>query len=156
MEQLLSYRDQLISRLERSVDEFCEACLRAGDVHRHGDGWNIHQTVVHLRDAHRLVYGLRARRTAEQDNPLFEDFDQDAWMAAHYDPGEPLDQALAELKKNVLDLAKWLRHQPPETWARESRHEVMGGGFTLQTWVERGLAHIEGHLEEVREGKRKT
>jgi hypothetical protein len=29
----------------------------------------------------------------------------------------------------------------------------MGGGFTLQTWVERGLAHIEGHLDEVRGAK---
>jgi hypothetical protein len=26
----------------------------------------------------------------------------------------------------------------------------LGSGFTLQTWVERGLAHIEEHAEMVR------
>jgi hypothetical protein len=155
MEQLLAYREQLISRLERSVEEFCRACLETKEADRSRDGWTVHQIAVHARDADRLVYGLRARRTAQEPNPLFEDFDQDAWMAAHYDPAEPLEKVLEELKGSVLSLAEWLRGLSPIEWARESRHEVMGGGFTLQTWVERGLGHIEGHLEEVR-GRGKT
>ena len=46
-----------------------------------------------------------------------------------------------------------LRALPAEAWSRESRHATMGSGFTLQTWVERGLAHIEEHVETVRKGK---
>jgi hypothetical protein len=38
---------------------------------------------------------------------------------------------------------------PAEAWSRESRHATFGGGFTLQTWVERDLAHIEEHLKVV-------
>jgi hypothetical protein len=150
MEQLLDYRNQLLARLEDSVTQFCEACARTPARRASAGGWNVHQLAVHTRDADRLVYGLRARRTAEEHHPSFEDFDQDAWMAQHYDPDEPVEQVLTELRGSVLGLAAWLRGLPPQAWARLSRHAVLGGGFTLQTWVERGLAHIEGHLEEVR------
>jgi hypothetical protein len=151
LEQLLEYRKQLLSRLERSVELFCEACNRAGTIRGSVDGWDVHQQAVHARAVDRWVYGLRARRTAEEQEPLFEDFDQDAWMAENYDPDEPLEQVLAELRGGVLSQVEWLRGLPPRAWARQSRHVVLGGGFTLQTWVERGLAHLEGHLEQVRE-----
>jgi len=31
-----------------------------------------------------------------------------------------------------------------------SRHTTLGSGLTLQSWVEKDLAHIEEHLETVR------
>jgi hypothetical protein len=39
---------------------------------------------------------------------------------------------------------------PREVWSRESRHPELGGGLTLQFWVERSLAHIEEHLTAVK------
>jgi len=48
-------------------------------------GWNVHPLAAHTRDVDKLVYGMRARRTLEEDNPLFENFDGDAYMAEHYD-----------------------------------------------------------------------
>lgn len=152
MKQLLEYRSKLIHRLEAATDEFHSACLAIRDPHKTTEegGWNIHQLAVHTRDADKLVYGLRVRRTAEEDNPEFENFDQDEWIATNYDPDEPLASILDELSASITKTVSMLRALPPEAWTRVSSHEVYGGGFTLQTWVERGLAHIQEHLEAVK------
>ena len=71
-------------------------------------------------------------------------------MAEHYDTNEPLDEMLDEFVKNVEALNDYLTTLPPEAWSRESRHVTFGGGFTLQTWIERNLAHIEEHLAVVK------
>ncbi|HEY2979719.1 MAG TPA: DinB family protein [Anaerolineales bacterium] len=149
MEELLAYRRQLVDRMEKSVEKFCAAVRAAAGAAPSGEGWNVHQLAVHTRDGDKLVYGLRVYRTAQEPNPLFEDFDQDAWMAAQYDANEPLEHVLEDLSGSVHKLAAWLREAPAEAWSRESRHAVMGSGFTMQTWAERGLAHLEGHLEEI-------
>ena len=151
MKQLQEYRAKLIDRLEAATDEFRSACLAIRDPYQttDEDGWNIHQLAVHTRDADKLVYGLRIRRTVEEDNPEFENFDQDAWMTANYDPDEPLASILDELSASVTEVVSILRNLTLEAWGRKSSHEVYGGGFTLQTWVERGLAHIQEHLESV-------
>ena len=70
-------------------------------------------------------------------------------MAEHYEPDEPLASILDELSASITETVSMLRELPPEAWSRESSHEVYGEGFTLQTWVERGLAHIEEHLQTV-------
>ncbi len=152
MKQLLEYRSKLIDRLEAATNDFRSACLAIRDPHQTTDegGWTIHQLAVHTRDADKLVYGLRIHRTVEKDNPAFENFDQDKWMTVNYDPDEPLASILDELSASVTKTVSMLRALPPEAWARASSHEIYGGGFTLQTWVERGLAHIQEHLEAVR------
>ena len=151
MKQLLEYRSKLIDRLEAATDEFRSACLAIRDPYQTTDegGWNIHQLAVHTRDADKLVYGLRIRRTVEENNPEFENFDQDDWMTTNYDPDEPLASILDELSTSMTKTVSMLRGLPPEAWIRKSSHEIYGGGFTLQTWVERGLAHIQEHLEAV-------
>jgi len=151
MKQLLEYRSKLIDRLEFVTEEFHKACLAIGDPFKaiDEDGWNTHQLVAHTRDVDKLVYGLRARRTATEDDPVFQNFDGEAWMAAHYTSDEPLESILDELSASVKETASMLRALPPEAWNRESSHEIYGGGFTLQTWVERGLAHIQEHLDTV-------
>jgi hypothetical protein len=152
MKQLLEYRSKLIDRLENVTEEFGRACQAVPDPFKATDenGWNIHQLAAHTRDADRMVYALRIRRTVEEDNPVLQNFDADEWMAANYDSNEPLASILDELSTSVAKTASMLRELPPEAWSRESSHEIYGGGFTLQTWVERGLAHIQEHLETVK------
>lgn len=154
MKELLEYRASLLDRLLNSTREFRSACLAAEDIFvpLHG-GWNIHQIAVHTRDVDKLVYGLRARRTAVESNPEFSNFDGDVYMDEHYSPVEPLNQILDDLVKNVEDLVHMLRGLASEAWSRESRHTTLGSGFTLQKWVERGLAHIEEHMETIKRHK---
>jgi hypothetical protein len=155
MKELTEYRANLIGKLAAAAKDFRAACLAVKDPHAplEEGGWNVHQVAVHTRDVDKLVYGLRARRTALEDNPEFQNFDGDAYMAGHYDVDESLDAMLNGLVESVESLAENLRSLPTEAWSRESRHATLGSGFTLQTWVERNLAHIQEHLETVQKGK---
>lgn len=151
MEQLLEYRQHLLDRYEAAAHEFREAVETAANpnVPKEAGGWSVHQIVCHTRDVEKMVYGARLRRTLEEDNPLFENFDGDAWMAEHYRADEPLASILDELADSVQQAVARLRKLPLEAWTRPSRHAAYGDGFTAQTWLERGLAHIEEHLKSV-------
>jgi hypothetical protein len=151
MEQLIEYRQQLLTRLEGSAREFRVACQAAAGrtVAREADEWNVHQIAVHARDVEKMVYGARIRRSLEEENPLFQNFDGDTWIAEHYDPNESLASVLDELVDSVEQIVARLRELPPEVWTRPSKHETYGTGFTTQAWVERSLAHIDEHLKTV-------
>ena len=153
MEQLLEYRQSLIERYEAAARQFREAVETAtrSTVQKEAQAWSVHQIAAHTRDVEKMVYGARIRRTLKEENPLFENFDGDAWMEKHYRADESLASMLDELTDSVRTNAALLRELPSEAWTRESRHETYGGGFTAQTWVERALAHLEEHLKTVRE-----
>ena len=153
--ELNAYRQQLIDRLAETANHFREACLDVKDAYMplEAGGWNVHQLAVHTRDVHTLVYGARALRTAEEDNPEFANFDGDSYMAEHYDKNEPLVELLDRFVEDMEGVARLLRQLPAEAWSRLSRHAIMGNGFTMQTWVERDLAHIEEHIETVRSAR---
>lgn len=152
MKELNEYRARLLEKIISTAKEFREACLAVPSPFAPLDegGWNVHQIAVHTRDVHTLVYRFRAQRTAQEDNPEFQNFDGDTYMAEHYDRSEPLNAILDGFVASVQSLAMTLERLPADGWSRESRHATFGGGFTLQTWVERDLAHIEEHLKTVK------
>lgn len=152
MKELAEYRTKLIKRLEDAANAFRAECLKVRDPHASlTGGWNAHQLAVHTRDVDKLVYGSRARRTAVEDNPEFPNFDGEAYMKENYNPGEPLEELLNDFVENVRALVALLRALPGDSWSRVSRHTTLGNDFTLQTWVERDLAHIEEHLKTIQE-----
>jgi len=152
MKELEEYRKSLMEKLENAAKAFRAECLAAQDPYAplEKDNWNIHQIAVHTRDVDKLIYGLRARRTALEDNPEFPNFNGEAYMAEHYDTKEPLSELLNGFVENVEALIELLRALPAEGWSRISSHSKLGSGLTLQSWVEKDLAHIEEHLEAVR------
>ena len=156
MKELDEYRAKLIERLEQAAEEFRSACLavKHPEAPVEAGGWNVHQLAVHTRDVDRLVYGERARRTLAQENPLFASFDGDRFMAEHYDPHEPLARVLDGFVGSVRSLTKQLRGMPVGSWTRPARHETLGDSFSLQTWVERDLEHIEEHLATVQQAEK--
>ena len=151
MKELDEYRVHLIDKLVTSAEAFRTACLAVKDPFAplEPGGWNIHQLAAHVRDVDRLVYGLRAHRTIEEDNPEFGNFDGEAYMHEHYSVSEPLSAILDVLVASIRSLAGLLRTLPAQAWSRVSHHEKLGSGLTLQLWVERSLAHIEEHLKTV-------
>ncbi len=155
MKELLTYREKLIERLVSAAKTFRDMCLAVKDPFEplEAEGWNVHQIAAHTRDVDKLVYGLRARRTILEDNPEFQNFDGEAYMAEHYDASESLKEMLDGFVRNVEELAKLLRGLAVEAWSRQSQHATFGGGLTMQTWVERNLAHIEEHAETVKKAK---
>lgn len=154
MKELIEYRAKLVKRLVNAAKEFRAACLAVKDPHSAlADGWSVHQIAVHTRDVDKLVYGLRSRRTALEDNPEFPNFDGNVYLAENYDAGESLDELLNGFVESVEALVKFLKTLPAEAWSRLSRHVTLGHGLTLQSWVEKDLAHIEEHLETVKKQK---
>ena len=158
MNELEEYRMGLMQRLEEAARAFREEALAVKDPFAPlNDGsWNAHQIAVHTRDVDKLVYGLRARRTALEENPEFSTFDGEAFMAAHYDASEPLSELLDGFVENVEALIELLRALHGQGWARLSRHVMLGSGLTLQSWVEKDLAHIQEHLETLKKHNRKS
>ncbi|MBN2119390.1 MAG: DinB family protein [Anaerolineales bacterium] len=154
MKELLEYRRKLLERLAQAASEFRTACLAVRDPYAPlEEGWNVHQIAVHTRDVDRLVYGLRVRRTAVEENPEFPNFDGNVYLAENYDAGEPLAEVLNKFVESIEALVQWLQTLPAEAWSRLSRHTTLGGGLTLQTWVEKSLAHIEEHLRTAKRAK---
>ena len=145
--ELLAYRSHLIERLKSTAQEFSDVCLAIRDPYApvEADGWNAHQLAAHARDVQIHVYGARVRRTVSEEMPVFPNFDGDAWNAEHYQAGEPIAKIVDEFLTDVRKIIPWLEELPLSAWSRPSRHEVYGE-FTMQTWVERMLAHIEEHL----------
>lgn len=152
MKELAEYRTNLMERLEDSAKSFRDECLKVDDAFTPvtAEGWTVHQIAVHTRDVDEFVYGWRARRTAVEENPEFPNFDGDAYMTANYNASEPLEEVVNRLMENVQALVELLRALPMEAWSRVSRHATLGHDLTLQTWVEKDLAHIEEHLETVK------
>ena len=151
MKELNEYRARLMEKLVLATQEFRKTCLAVQDPFAllGEEGWNVHQIATHTRDVHTLVYRFRAERTAQTNNPEFQNFDGDAYMAEHYDKNEPLHGILDGFVASMQAFVMVLNRLPPEGWSRQSRHATFGSGFTLQTWVERDLAHIEEHLQTV-------
>ena len=156
MKELLEYRTKLIARLVEAAHDFRRECLAMQDVTRplEAGGWTVHQIAAHTRDVDKLVYGLRARRTATEDNPEFQNFNGEEYMTEHYSKSEPLVEILDELVEQVKSLAEELRALSSQAWARVSSHVMLGRELTLQTWVEKDLAHIREHLETVKKANR--
>ena len=155
MTELTEYRENLLTRLDQAVKEFRAACQAVKEPQKplEEGGWSLHQVAVHTRDVDKLVYGFRVRRTLEEDNPEFPNFDSESYMTQHYDPKESLQAVLDGLVQSVVSLVELLRTMPLEGWSRLSSHATQGSGLTLQTWVERGLEHLEEHLATVRNVK---
>ena len=153
MKELTEYRNNMINRLVAAAHEFRTECLAVKDPHQRLEpgGWSVHQIAAHTRDVDKLVYGARARRTAEESNPEFQKFNGEEYMTANYSAHEPLAQILDQFVGRVENLAGMLRELPGEAWARLSSHAMLGRGLTLQIWVEKDLAHIEEHLQTVRD-----
>jgi hypothetical protein len=154
MKELFEYRKKLIARLAEAAGEFREVCESFSNPFQHAEGeWTVHQVASHLRDVDRSIYGERIRRTRNEDNPEFPRFDAVAWMTEHYDRDETLGKILDDLSAHVASLCEELQAMPVEGWSRESRHEKLGGGVTLQLWVEHNLAHIEEHAQALKNAK---
>lgn len=154
MKELYEYRTRLVEKLNTAAKDFRTACLAVKDPFAplETDGWNTHQIAAHTRDVDKFAYGLRVRRTVQEDDPEFESFDGKKYAMERYDPNEPLVKMLDEFVESVESQVELLRELPVEGWTRTSRHVTLGGGLTLQTWVERSLAHIEEHAEIVKRG----
>jgi len=152
MEELYAYRQNLLANLEGIVSELSQAAAAMPDA-----GWHTpaaagqltpHQVLAHLRALESQAIMVRLRRILDEDEPYLPLFDDDEWMAANYDPAEPVQSILdgyASLRQQELS---WLKDLPSAAWNRTARHPWWGVR-ALQWWVEQCLLMARQHLEQL-------
>jgi len=150
MDELLEYRQRMVMKIANAAELIEAAILSNNDPTQplESGGWNLHQVITHMRDVNQHVYLPRLHRIIDEENPMFENFDGEAWMAEHYQPQEPIQKAVSEFKEQCQSSADWLKNLPQEAWNRPGRHPSFGK-HSLQWWVERTLAHISEHLAQL-------
>jgi hypothetical protein len=145
-------RDVLIVRLDSAPAElrWAVAELPEGQWQtRPGErDWNAHEITAHTRDIAKQVYLVRVWRILHEDEPELALFDEDAWMAAHYDPAEPMQRILDELDQAHRDMAALLLDRPDADWARTGRHAEQGAR-TAVWWARQAIAHVWEHAVQV-------
>jgi hypothetical protein len=150
MEELTEYRQKLIGKFAQAPVLIEQVIKKIKDPNQplEEGGWNVHQIITHMRDVNKQVYLPRLQRIMNEEDPLFENFDGDAWMIKHYDPKEHLESVLLELYEQCRSTADWLTQLSPPSWIRNGIHPAIGN-HTMQWWVERTLAHVSEHVTQL-------
>ena len=110
--------------------------------------WSVLEYGAHTRDVHR-IFGERLRLILEEDDPLFENWDQDATaVAERYDLQDPAVVA-TELAEAAEATAARFEAVPDDAWERPGRRSN-GSGFTARTLGTYYVHDVVHHLHDVR------
>lgn len=152
LEEILAYREDLLAALEGVVQKISEIVSGIPSEAWHqqvgSNSHSPHYTLAHLRALEGQVFAIQLRRILAEETPVLPIFDDEAWMAQHYQPEETAQAILedfTELRKQEL---AWLRVLPSAPWSLLSRHPWWGV-HTLQWWVELQLDYSNQHLREL-------
>jgi hypothetical protein len=152
MEELWAYRQRLLATHAAQVDRL--GSVLEGIPERRltrrpaGGGWSAHQLAVHVRDVEVQAYVPRVHRLLAEEDPQLSDFDAEAFMAAHYDPAEPVAQIVQDVAQARQGVRRMLDYGNAAGWSRTGRHPALGI-CTVQAWVERAVAHFDEHLGQL-------
>jgi hypothetical protein len=152
MEELLTYRQELLSTLEADV-----TLLTRIEANVSSQGWyrrpsddqpTAHYTLARLwaDDAHGFTPQIC--RILDEEMPKLLDFDGEAWMVDHYDsevPARVMIEDFASLRTWEVDMLCGLA---PVSWSRAARHPRWGV-HTLQWWVEQQRENSHQHLSRL-------
>jgi hypothetical protein len=150
MEELYSYRQNLLDRLANVLDDLRKivAAITADAWHASfgADDQTPYQVLAHLRAVEaQLIYPRLMHTSNEASSPLSDEENQ---KKADYKPAET-PEAIFEAYARLRDeeLAR-LRELPPAGWNRVYSNP----GYeerTLQWWAEQCLAQAEEHLRQL-------
>ena len=132
---------ELHHRLLHSIHGIAEADLYRPE--REGK-WSIANVIAHLADGE-LVTSTRIRAILAEDNPRLLSYSQDAWARVHDGEGvaELLEQLWFHRRANASRVGR-----NSDALERTGVHAEYGP-LTLRGLIERHIAHIEHHLEQI-------
>lgn len=139
----------LAGRLRASAAGWPEALSRADATRRPDEHtWSPTEYACHVRDVHRL-FAQRLRLMLDQDDPLFENWDQDATaVEERYDLQDPATVE-PELREAAETVAAIYAGVTGAQWDRPGRRSN-GSVFTVATLGTYHLHDVEHHLWDVR------
>lgn len=143
-------REEVGARIRAGVPRWVEVLGGGAAAARPGpEVWSPLEYACHVRDVHR-VFGERVARILGEDDPLFDNWDQDAAAGgyAEEDPGT-VARELAEAAEAVAATYDGVGRDDDATWSRPGRR---GGGsvFSLESLAAYHLHDVEHHVWDVR------
>jgi hypothetical protein len=152
MDELIAYRQELLSALERDVEELNHlgGSLAGQDWYRRlqGDSHTPHFFVFQIWALETHEFEVQVRRILAEDMPLLDIFEAKAWITDHYVPDEPVQTILQGFSDTRLTEIALLRELSPSDWSRAARHPWWGV-HTLQWWVELQNEFIHQHIQKL-------
>jgi hypothetical protein len=149
MDELLVYREGLLSGLERVIPEVSRIVagmpVNAWSLSLERGEQTPHYTLTHLEVLESQVFNSNLRLIVDQGAPVLPIFDDIAWMANHYPTDKSAQGILEEFTVQRLQEIQWLRALPQSSWSLSARHPWWGV-HTLQWWVELQLDYSLQHL----------
>jgi len=113
----------------------------------HPDTWAPVEYACHVRDVHRVM-ATRVVALLEEDDPVFESWDQDATAAAERYVEQDPATVDAELVEAAATAAAVYDRVTPEQWLRPGRRSN-GSRFTVQSLGRYHLHDVLHHLHDV-------
>jgi hypothetical protein len=143
-------REDVPARLRAAADGFARVLGRS-DVRQRPrpDVWSPLEYACHVGDVLDL-YDERLRRMLDEDDPLYDNWDQDATaVERRYGEQDPATVAPA-LRASGERLADRFAALPDAQWQRPGRRSD-GATFTVLSFAQYLLHDVEHHLWDVRE-----
>ena len=143
---------RLIDRIRSSAQVIRRAVEQAPrgrfDVPPKAGEWSALEALTHVRDVIVHVYGLRLRRLFYEHEPVFADFDEEAYRPASLARGESVEDLLDTILGEHEQLARLLEAVPDAEWAREGRHPQFGI-MSIEFLARRVGEHAEEHAAQI-------
>jgi hypothetical protein len=142
-------REEVADRVRASAAPWQEVLRRADAARRpRPTTWSPVEYACHVRDVHEL-YLTRLERMLTEDDPLYDNWDQDATaLECRYDE-QRAEEVAPQLAAAAEALAARFDDVVGEQWERPGRRSD-GARFTVDTFARYLLHDLEHHLWDVR------
>lgn len=115
--------------------------------------WSVSEVIAHMLDVERRNLRLRAQLVANEDDPTFTDYDQNAEYARGAYSGREGREVFEEFCREREASLAWLESLPLQSWQRTGRHHEVGEirlANIINLWAFHDLGHIRQIAELVR------
>jgi hypothetical protein len=152
MEELIAYRQELLSALESVIDELTKTVNGIPTTAWYQpfglDSHTPHYTLARLRELEARWFAVQLPRMLQASTAALPACAEKAWMATHYQLEESVEDILEDFSNLRQQELFWLRTLSPAGWSCMARHPWYGI-HTLQWWVEQQLDLSRQHLTEL-------
>jgi hypothetical protein len=110
--------------------------------------WSAAMVIAHLAESEVVCFRTRLTRTAKEDLPLLESYDQWAFLRAR--AAFPVVSALNSFQRKRAVTLRFLETLPAEALQRQCKHPKLGV-LTLSNLLHEFAFHDMGHMRQILE-----
>ncbi len=117
------------------------------------DRFSLAEVLEHLSHAESRAFRSRVEKMADEENPIIEEYDQNAYAASGQYSGRDAEDSFDHWEEQREDNVEYLRSLPETAGARTGAHRNLGSitlGELMNEWAFHDLGHIRQVAELVR------